>query len=61
MEKNELVITTAKEILIAAMAKDSKIDLKLSVQSGEAQVTDLGERFKTLSTAVSAALKTLDS
>ncbi len=57
MDKKELVIVTAKELMLKAM--DSPATLKLNLQGGDQAIADLGERFKTLTQKVSEALTSL--
>lgn len=61
MDRKELVFTITKDILVAAIAKDSQVNLDLGVRAGDSQITALGERFKALSKHVESALDGLKS
>lgn len=58
MEQKELIITTAKELLIKGL--DLPTVSKLSVRDSADAVQDLGERFKTLVQKVSEAAASLE-
>lgn len=59
MNKEELILTTAKDLLIAAMAKDSKVHLELSRNTNADHLKELGAHLKTLAAEVKAALESL--
>lgn len=56
MNKKELVLEIAKDILVAAMAKDSQANLDLGLRPGKAQIDILGEQLELLSKKVESVL-----
>jgi len=52
---NQIILTVAKDLLVKAMENPDNV--KLSLQSGEAAISDLGERFKILVKKVKEAIK----
>ena len=56
MDRKELILTVAKDILVASISKNSLINLDMGVRGGDPQINVLGERLTALSKHVESAL-----
>lgn len=56
MDKKEFIVTTAKDILVAAMAKDSQVKLRFNAKCGDTHLADIESHLIAISKSVEIAL-----